>query len=141
MNTYTHEDLKSMAEDVKLARFLRDIYKWEDDYSISYAARKILWENKLTGKEQDPKWLEKYQEQMVRTVQAVLRLWSYGYSEVELEAECAEDVAEDKDELLGRLTAWNHHITQGVGSTFLTISVWEPGKDPKSAYRYYLVKE
>ena len=41
----------------------------------------------------------------------------------------------------GALTAWNHHITQGVGSTFLIISVWEPGKDPKSAYRYYLVKE
>lgn len=55
MNTYTHEDLKSMAEDVKLAQFLRDIYKWEDDYSISYASRKILWENKLAGKEQDPK--------------------------------------------------------------------------------------
>lgn len=29
MNTYTHEDLKSMSEDVKLAQFLRDIYKWE----------------------------------------------------------------------------------------------------------------
>lgn len=94
MNTYTHEDLKSMSEDVKLAQFLRDIYKWEDDYSISYASRKILWENKLAGKEQDPKWLEKYREQMVQTVQAVLRLWSYGYSEVELEAEVAEDVVE-----------------------------------------------
>lgn len=94
MNTYTHEDLQSMAEDVKLAQFLRDIYKWEDDYSISYAPRKILWENKLAGKEQDPKWLEKYREQMVQTVQAALRLWSYEYSEVELEAEVAEDVVE-----------------------------------------------
>ena len=94
MHTYTHEDLKSMAEDVKLAQFLRDIYKWEDDYSISYASRKILWENKLTGKDQDPKWLEKYREQMVHTVQTVLRLWSNGYSEVELEAERAEDVVE-----------------------------------------------
>lgn len=94
MNTYTHEDLKSMAEDVKLEQFLRDIYKWEEDYSISYASRKILWENKLTGKEQDPKWLEKYREQMVQTVQAALRLWSYEYSEVELEAEVAEDVVE-----------------------------------------------
>lgn len=94
MNTYTHEDLKSMAEDVKLAQFLRDIYKWEDDYSISYASRKILWENKLAGKYQDPKWLDKYRDQMVHTVQTALRLWSRGYSEVELEAECAEDVVE-----------------------------------------------
>lgn len=94
MNTYTHEDLKSMSEDVKLAQFLRDIYKWEDDYSISYASRKILWENKLAGKDQDPKWLDKYREQMVHTVQTILRLWSHGYSEVELEAECAEDVVE-----------------------------------------------
>ena len=94
MNTYTHKDLKSMAEDVKLAQFLRDIYKREDDYSISYASRKILWENKLAGKDQDPKWLDKYREQMVHTVQIALRLWSTGYSEVELEAECAEDVVE-----------------------------------------------
>lgn len=94
MNTYTHEDLKRMAEDVKLAQFLRGIYKWEDDYSISYASRKILWENKLAGKDQDPKWLDKYRDQMVHTVQTVLRLWSNGYSEVELEAECAEDVVE-----------------------------------------------
>lgn len=94
MTTYTHEDLKSMAEDVKLAQFLRDIYKWEDDYSISYASRKTLWENKLAGKYQDPKWLDKYRDQMVRTVQTVLRLWSTGYSEVELEAECTEDVVE-----------------------------------------------
>lgn len=64
MNTYTHEDLKSMAEDVKLAQFLRDIYKWEDDYSISYASRKILWENKLAGKDQDPKWLDKYRDNL-----------------------------------------------------------------------------
>lgn len=94
MNTYTQEDLKSMAEDVKLAQFLRDIYKWEDDYSISYASRKTLWENKLAGKDQDLKGLDKYREQMVHTVQTILRLWSNGYSEVELEAECAEDVVE-----------------------------------------------
>lgn len=94
MNTYTHADLKSMAEDVELAQVLRDIYKWEDDYSISYASRKTLWENKLAGKDQDPKLLDKYREQMVHTVQTVLRLWANGYSEVELEAECAEDVVE-----------------------------------------------
>ena len=28
MNTYTYADLKSISEDVKLAQFLRDIYKW-----------------------------------------------------------------------------------------------------------------
>ena len=94
MHTYTSKDLMSMAEDVKLEQFLRDIYKWEDDYSISYASRKILWENKLAGKDQDPKWLDKYRDQMVHTVQTALRLWSSGYSEVELEAECAEDVVE-----------------------------------------------
>lgn len=233
MHTYTHEDLKRMSDDVKLAQFLHDIYRWEDDYSISYDARKILWENKLAGKDQDSKWLDKHREQTVRNVQVALRVWAQGYSEVELEAEVAEDVvgqvlrlecsnidirkpekvhafcgavfhtypkvvgvmstknltdkeaeavvatdmatellqeffehiqkdlryysekyadykvysecagvlAEDKDELLGRLTAWNHHITQGAGSAFLIISVWEPGKDPKSACRYYLVKE
>ena len=92
MNTYTHEDLKSMSEDVELAQFLHDIYRWEDDYSISYASRKILWENKLAGKDQDPKWLNKYREQMVQTVRSVLRVWACGYSEVELEAEVAEDV-------------------------------------------------
>lgn len=92
MNTYTHEDLKSMAEDVKLAQFLRDIYKWEDDYSISYTSRKILWEDKLTGKDQDPKWLDKHREGAVQSVQSILRLWSYGYAEVELEAEVSEDV-------------------------------------------------
>lgn len=94
MNTYTHADLKSISEDVKLAQFLHDIYKWEDDYSISYASRKILWENKLAGKDQDPKWLDKYREGAVQTVQSILRLWSYGYAEVELDAEVSEDVVE-----------------------------------------------
>ena len=94
MNTYTYADLKSMSEDVKLDQFLHDIYKWEDDYSISYASRKILWENKLSGKPQDQKWLDKYREGAVQTVQSILRLWSYGYAEVELEAEVSEDVVE-----------------------------------------------
>lgn len=60
VHTYTRADLKSISEDVKLTQFLHDIYKWEDDYSISYASRKILWENKLSGKPQDQKWLDKY---------------------------------------------------------------------------------
>lgn len=94
MSTYTHADLKSISEDVKLAQFLHDIYKWENDYSISYASRKILWENKLSGKPQDQKWLDKYREGAVQTVQSILRLWSYGYAEVELEAEVSEDVVE-----------------------------------------------
>lgn len=70
-----------------------------------------------------------------------LRHYSEKYADYKVYSEYAGVLAEDKDELLGRLTAWNHHIIQGVGSTFLIISVWEPGKDPKSAYRYYLVKE
>ena len=94
MNTYTYADLKSISEDVKLAQFLHDIYKWEDDYSISFASRKILWENKLSGKPQDQKWLDKYREGAVQRVQSILRLWSYGYAEVELEAEVSEDVVE-----------------------------------------------
>ena len=94
MNTYTYADLKSISEDVKLAQFLHDIYKWEDDYSISFASRKILWENKLSGKPQDQKWLDKYREGAVQGVQSILQLWSYGYAEVELEAEVSEDVVE-----------------------------------------------
>lgn len=94
MNTYTYADLKSISEDAKLEQFLHSIYKWEDDYSISYAARKILWENKLSGKPQDQKWLDKYREGAVQSVQSILRLWSYSYSEVELEAEVSEDVVE-----------------------------------------------
>lgn len=43
--------------------------------------------------------------------------------------------------VLGRLTAWNHRITSGTESAFLIIATWEPGKEHKSAYRYYLVKE
>ena len=74
-------------------------------------------------------------------IQKDLRHYSEKYADYKVYSEYAGVLAEDKDELLGRLTAWNHHITQGVGSTFLIISVWEPGKDPKSAYRYYLVKE
>lgn len=74
-------------------------------------------------------------------IQKDLRYYSEKYADYRVYSEYAGVLAEDKDELLGRLTAWNHHITQGVGSTFLIISVWEPGKDPKSAYRYYLVKE
>lgn len=32
-------------------------------------------------------------------------------------------------------------IVQGAESAFLIIDTWEPEKGPKSAYRYYLVKE
>lgn len=65
-------------------------------------------------------------------IQKDLRHYSEKYADYRVYSEYAGVLAEDKDELLGRLTAWNYRTTQGVGSTFLIISVWEPGKDPKA---------
>lgn len=70
-----------------------------------------------------------------------LRYYSEKYADYVAYSEFLGELIEDKAELLGRLTAWNHRIIQGTESTFLIIATWEPGKDPKSEYRYYLVKE
>lgn len=70
-----------------------------------------------------------------------LRYYSEKYVDYMVYSEFIGQLVENKDELLGRLTAWNHRIVQGAESAFLIIDTWEPGKDPKSAYRYYLVKE
>lgn len=70
-----------------------------------------------------------------------LRHYSEKYADYMVYSEFVGELVEDKAELLGRLTAWNHRITSGTESAFLIIDTWEPGKDPKSACRYYLVKE
>lgn len=70
-----------------------------------------------------------------------LRYYSEKYADYMVYSEFIGGLIEDKDELLGRLTAWNHRIISGTESAFLIIATWEPGKDPKSEYRYYLVKE
>lgn len=70
-----------------------------------------------------------------------LRHYSEKYADYMAYSEFVGGLVEDKAELLGRLTAWNHRIISGTESAFLIIDTWEPGKDPKSAYRYYLVKE
>lgn len=70
-----------------------------------------------------------------------LKYYSEKYAEYMVYSEVVGGLVEGKAELLGRLTAWNHRITSGTESAFLIIATWEPGKEHKSAYRYYLVKE
>ena len=70
-----------------------------------------------------------------------LKYYSEKYADYMAYSEFVGGLVEDKAQLLGRLTAWNHRIISGTESAFLIIATWEPGKDPKSAYRYYLVKE
>lgn len=70
-----------------------------------------------------------------------LGYYSDKYADYTVYSEFIGELVESKAELLGRLTAWRHRIIEGAGSTFLIIATWEPGKDYKSAYRYYLMKE
>ena len=80
-------------------------------------------------------------QEFLEYIKKDLRRYTEKYDNWKVYSEWIGQVVEDKDELLGRLTAWNHSIMSNDEDTFQIISVWEPGKDPKSAYRYYLVKE
>lgn len=70
-----------------------------------------------------------------------LSYYEQKYAGYKAYTEIASFLHEEKATLLGRLVGWEHSGLPASGSNFLLLSVWEPGKDRKSAWRYYLVKE
>lgn len=145
MITLNRKQLKALAESDHTRETLEDLYSWKQARGITYSESLQLLAPKVVGVMSTQNLTDKEAEAVVATDMATellqeffrytqkdLRHYSEKYADYKVYSEYAGVLAEDKDELLGRLTAWNHHITQGVGSAFLTSPCGSRGRIPKA---------
>ena len=83
MNTYTREDLKSMADDADTFATLEGMYKWQEDVSIQYSDKLRLLANENVRTPDREKLLNECRSAAASTAIMYLRRWAEDYSYVE----------------------------------------------------------